>query len=51
MNNWFIFFCIKDVECFCGFVNYYRNFIKDFVEMIVFLYVVIGKNRFNWGDE
>lgn len=51
MNNWPIPLCTKDVERFCGFANYHRNFIKDFAEMIAPLYAVTGKNRFNWGDE
>lgn len=51
INNWFKLENIKDVEWLCGFVNYYWNFRKNFVELIIFLYVVIGKNRFYWGDE
>ncbi|XP_065923785.1 uncharacterized protein [Magallana gigas] len=51
MNNWPIPLCTKDVERFCGFANYHRNFIKDFAEMIAPLYAVTGKNMFNWGDE
>lgn len=51
MDNWSIPLCTKDVERFCGFANYHRNFIKDFAEMIALLYAVRGKNRFNWGDE
>lgn len=51
IKKWLILICIKDVKRFCGFVNYYWNFMKDFVKMIVLLYVCIGKNRFYWGEE
>lgn len=30
INKWPIPTCTKDVERFCGFANYHRNFIKDF---------------------
>lgn len=39
------------MERLCGFANYHRNFRKNFAELTIPLYAVIGKNRFYWGDE
>lgn len=33
INKWPIPTCTKDVERFCGFANYHRNFINDFAMM------------------
>lgn len=51
IKKWPIPTCTKDVERFCGFANYHRNFIKDFAKMNVPLYAYTGKNRFHWGEE
>lgn len=51
MRNWQPPRCTKDVERFCGFANYHRNFIKDFAELSVPLYALTGKNKFDWGQE
>jgi hypothetical protein len=51
INKWPTPACTKDVERFCGFANYQRNFIQEFAEIIAPLYAVTGKNKFYWGDE
>lgn len=51
IKKWLIPTCTKDVERFCGFADYHRNFIKDFAKMTVPLYACTGKNRFHWGEE
>ena len=49
--DWPIPKCTKDVEKFCGFANYHRNFIQDFAELATPLYSVTGKNKFHWDEE
>lgn len=52
MVEWLIFKCKKDFEVFFGYVNYYREYIKSFVEIVVFLYIFIGlKIKFIWNKE
>ena len=51
IEKWPIPTCTKDVERFCGFANYHRNFIQGFANMTTPLYAVTGKNRFHWGEE
>lgn len=41
----------KEVENFCGFANYHRNFIKDFAKLATPLYAITGKRQFHWGEE
>ena len=42
----------KDVESFLGFMNYHQDHIKDFADITVCLYELIGpKNHFNWTQE
>jgi hypothetical protein len=38
--------CTKEVERFCGFAHYHRNFIRDYAKISVQLYAVTGKNKF-----
>lgn len=51
MSKWSVPTCTKEVERFCGFANYPRNFIKDFAKISSPLYNLIGKNKFHWADE
>ena len=51
MKNWPVPTSTRDVERFCGFANYHRNFIKDFARITVPLYAVTGKQKFRWGEE
>ncbi|KAK3098425.1 hypothetical protein FSP39_019321 [Pinctada imbricata] len=51
MEKWSTPKCTKDVERFCGFANYHRNFIKAFAEISVPLYNLTGKNKFCWEQE
>ena len=51
ITDWPIPKCTKDVEKFCGFANYHRNFIQDFAELAVPLYAITGKNKFHWDEE
>ena len=51
MEKWTVPTCTKDVERFCGFANYHRNFIKDFAQISAPLYGLTGKNKFHWEDE
>ena len=51
MEAWPVPKCTKDVERFCGFANYHRNFIKAFAEISVPLYGLTGKNKFHWEQE
>ena len=42
----------KDVESFLGFMNYHQDHIKDFADITVCLYELIGpKNHFKWTQE
>jgi len=36
---------VKEVQKFLGLTNYYRQFIKDFVKLIVPLYVLVRKEE------
>ena len=51
MKKWDIPKSTKDVERFCGFANYHRNFIKDFALISEPLYRVTAKKKFQWGEE
>ena len=51
MNKWETPRSTKDVERFCGFANYHRNFIKDFALISEPLYRVTAKKSFQWGEE
>ena len=51
VKNWPKPTCTKDVERFLGFVNYHRDFVKDFAELAEALYKLTGKNKFHWGEE
>lgn len=42
IKKWPIPTCTKDVERFCGFANYHRNFIKDYAKMTVPLCACTG---------
>lgn len=41
----------KDVERFLGFLNYHRDFIKEFAHQAEPLYRLTGKNDFHWGHD
>ncbi|KAL5009058.1 hypothetical protein ScPMuIL_014639 [Solemya velum] len=41
----------KDVERFLGFVNYHRNYVKDFSKLAIPLQRLTGKQQFKWGEE
>ena len=43
--------CSKDVERFMGLANYHRSFVRQFADIAAPLYGVIGKNKFQWGEE
>ncbi|KAK3084013.1 hypothetical protein FSP39_006719 [Pinctada imbricata] len=51
MNKWTTPTCTKDVERFCGFANYHRNFIKNVAYIAAPLYGLTGKNKFHWEVE
>ena len=42
---------IRDVQCFLGFVNFYRIFIKDYSKIAAPLTNLTGKNKFMWNTE
>ena len=41
----------KEVEQFLGFVNYHRNFIKDYSKIAKPLTEITGKKTFHWNNE
>ena len=44
--------CVKDVQKFLELANYYRRFVKDFVEIARPMYRLVRKQeRWNWGSE
>jgi len=44
--------CVKDVQKFLGLVNYYRRFLKDFVEIARPMHRLVQKQeKWNWGGE
>ena len=49
--DWPIPKCSKDVEKFMGLANYHRNFVKNFSELSIPLYGIVGKKKFVWGEE
>lgn len=51
MKRWTAPTCTKEVERFCGFANYHRNFIKDFAEITAPLYELTGKAPFHWDEK
>ena len=42
--DWKTSICIRDIQTFIDFVNFYRRFIKDFSKIITFLIKIIWKN-------
>ena len=47
--NWKALTCIKDIQSFLGFVNFYQRFIKGFSQLVSSLTVLTCKNiKFNW---
>ena len=51
MDKWKPPTSTKEVERFCGYANYHRNFIKDFAGIAAPLYGLTGKNKFHWEEE
>ena len=50
--EWPIPKCVKDVQKFLGLANYYRRFVKDFVEIARPMHRLVRKQeRWNWGAE
>lgn len=51
MKNWFEFKNVKELEFFLGFMNYYRDYVKNFVEYVELLYKLVSKNlEYKWID-
>ena len=42
---------IRDVQCFLGFANFYRIFIKDYSKIAAPLTRLTGKEKFIWDDK
>ena len=51
VGNWSQPNSINEVQRFCGFANYYRNFIPLFAQIASPLYQVSGKKAFQWDDD
>ena len=49
--DWKIPRSVRDVQCFLGFANYYRIFIKDFSRVAAPLTRLTGKDKFQWNEE
>ena len=50
--DWKTFNCIRNVQIFIEFVNFYKRFIKIFSKIIIFLIKIIRKNKiFVWFKE
>ena len=42
---------VRDVQCFLGFANLYRIFVKDYSKIVTPLTRLTGKNKFIWTPE
>lgn len=49
--DWKIPKTVRDVQCFLGFANYYRIFIKDFSRVAAPLTRLTSKDKFQWNQE
>ena len=49
--DWKIPRSVRDIQCFLGFANYYRIFIKDFSRVAAPLTRLTGKDKFQWNEE
>ena len=50
IHNWEASKCVKDVQCFLGFANFYRRFIHRYSEMCQLLFELLKKDTpFNWS--
>ena len=48
--NWKAFICVKDIQSFLGFANFYWWFIKEFSQLVSPLTALTCKNiKFNWN--
>lgn len=51
MKNWFEFKNVKELEFFLGFMNYYRDYVRNFVEYVELLYKLVSKKlEYKWID-
>jgi len=49
--DWLILKCVKDVQKFLGLVNYYHQFIKNFVSIARLLYDMVKKDqKWEWME-
>ena len=52
IHNWEALKCVKDVQCFLGFVNFYRRFIDKYLEICQPLFQLLKKDTpFNWSPQ
>ena len=42
---------VQDVQCFIGFANFYRIFVKDYFKIVTPLTRLTGKSKFIWTPE
>ena len=50
IHNWEAPKCVKDVQCFLGFANFYQRFIHRYLEMCQPLFELLKKDTpFNWS--
>lgn len=51
MKDWFEFKNVKELEFFLGFMNYYRDYVRNFVEYVELLYKLVSKKlEYKWID-
>jgi hypothetical protein len=49
--DWIAPFSVQDVQCFLGFANFYRIFIKDYSKITTPLTRLTGKDKFVWDEK
>jgi hypothetical protein len=49
--DWIAPSSVRDVQCFLGFANFYRIFIKDYSKIIAPLTCFTGKDKFVWNEK
>lgn len=51
IKNWFEFKNVKELVFFLGFMNYYRDYVRNFVEYVELLYKLVSKKlEYKWID-
>jgi hypothetical protein len=49
--DWIALSLVWNVQCFLGFANFYKIFIKDYSIIVAPLTRLIGKDKFVWNEK